>query len=246
MDETALATYRRYWLPELVIVLLLMLLTTVVFWNSDLDLRMARLFYDATNPEQSWPTGQNSLWQFLYDSAPTATGILVVGALLVAIGASLSERLRRLRIYAVFILAAVVVGPGLVVNSIFKDHWGRPRPRQVIEFGGDLEYLPPLMKGQSGQGRSFPSGHSSVGFVFAAFWFIWRRRRLPWALAALGFALTYGGLLGTARMVAGGHFLSDVLWSAYLTFLTSLLLYYFVLRIPQREQRAADEMTTAT
>ena len=25
------------------------------------------------------------------------------------------------------------LGPGLVVNVLFKDHWGRPRPREVVD-----------------------------------------------------------------------------------------------------------------
>ena len=40
-------------------------------------------------------------------------------------------------------------------------------------------------------------------------------------------------------MAAGGHFLSDILWAGYLVFLTNWLLYYVVLRVPQREASAA-------
>src|SRR5271156_4594628 len=31
----------------------------------------------------------------------------------------------------------LVIGAGLITNVILKGHWGRPRPKQVIEFGGD-------------------------------------------------------------------------------------------------------------
>ena len=41
--------------------------------------------------------------------------------------------------------------------------------------------------------------------------------------------------MGVARMAAGGHFLSDVLWSAVLTWSTLLFLYWPIMRIPWRE-----------
>ncbi|MGH8143138.1 MAG: hypothetical protein ACREU2_11560 [Steroidobacteraceae bacterium] len=40
------------------------------------------------------------------------------------------------------------------------------------------------------------------------------------------------------RMAAGGHFLSDVLWSALIALGGAHLLYYYVLRIPQQEASA--------
>ena len=34
-----------------------------------------------------------------------------------------------------FLLLALALGPGLIVNTALKDHWGRARPSQVVEFG---------------------------------------------------------------------------------------------------------------
>ena len=31
---------------------------------------------------------------------------------------------------------SLIVGPGILVNLILKDHWGRPRPVHVTMFGG--------------------------------------------------------------------------------------------------------------
>ena len=42
-------------------------------------------------------------------------------------------------------------------------------------------------------------------------------RRSPWLRGlVLGGALAYGSLLGATRIIQGGHFLSDVLWSGSL------------------------------
>ena len=41
-----------------------------------------------------------------------------------------------------FLFLGLLVGPGLVVNGILKDHWGRARPAEIIEFGGTAHFSP--------------------------------------------------------------------------------------------------------
>ena len=132
---------------------------------------------------------------------------------------------------AMLVLLGVAVGPGLLANALFKDHWQHPRPRDLIEFGGPLHYVPSPLIGTEG-GASFPCGHCSVGFMFAAGWWIWRRRRPAWAVASLAGGLALGALLGVGRMAAGAHFLSDIVWSALLAFGVLHLLWYHVLPAP--------------
>jgi len=172
--------------------------------------------------------------------------LMLAAGLAVLLGGVLLSRLRGLRLYALFVVAVFILGPGLVVNQVFKEHWGRPRPYEVTEFGGASAYLPPLMKGPDNDGKSFPSGHSSVGFALVVFALIWLRRR-PWlAAAAFGLALTVGGLFGLARMAVGDHFLSDVLWSGVMIYAVALALYYAILDIPGREDRAMASNAAAS
>ncbi len=149
-------------------------------------------------------------------------------------------RYKRLRIHATFVLLTAFLGPGLVVNAVLKEHWDRPRPHQTVELGGTRDYLPPLMMGDSGNGKSFPSGHASAGFMLGVFFLIWLRRRPALAYVALLGAIGLGVLLGIARMSAGDHFLSDVIWSAVIVHSLAIILYYFVLRVPQREDEMAS------
>src|SRR6201987_5422387 len=41
---------------------------------------------------------------------------------------------------ALFLIATLALGPGLLTNLVLKDHWGRPRPMDVPEFGGDYPF----------------------------------------------------------------------------------------------------------
>ncbi len=58
--------------------------------------------------------------------------------------------------------------------------------------------------------------------------------------------MLFGSLVGLARMSAGGHYLSDVIWAGFLCYLVSYLLYYYGFRIPEYEKnyQESDELTT--
>ncbi len=218
---------------------LLALLGTLPFWLSDLDLTLAARFYHASAPDPWWESGR-WVWVLLYQAAPLLGGLLLMGSLLTIAAGWLWPAWRRRRRYAVFILIVTLCGPGLVINGVSKGFWDRPRPHQVEDFGGTQAYVPPLIRNPGGDGMSFPSGHSAMGFALGAFYFVWRRRRPRLARAALVGSLVLGILIGIGRMSAGDHFASDVLWSAVLTYGISFVLYWFVLRIPAWEDRAAD------
>ena len=228
-----IAAYRRYWLPELVVLLSIAIAATVLFSATNLDVTASRRFY---HPELAdhWSVANQPVWRLFYLSTPWITGSLAAagGALLFA--GLVRRRLSRLRLYGLFVLLSVLVGPGLIINGLLKDHWGRPRPREIVELGGQMPYTPPLLPTGS-HGKSFPCGHCSVGYLYAIGWWIWRRNRPRWAAASLGTGLVLGTLLGVGRMAAGGHFLSDAVWAGLISFSAAHVLYYYGLRVPARE-----------
>jgi membrane-associated PAP2 superfamily phosphatase len=206
------------------------LLTAVLFANGSLDMAAARWFYEPAGVDH-WPLARQQPWSVLYRAAPWLTaGLVVLG--FAALGVGLARRRGALTRSAAVLLLAVTIGPGLLDNALFKDHWQHPRPRELSELGGAWHYVPTPLIGSEG-GASFPCGHCSVGFLYAAGLWIWRRRRPRWAGASLACGLALGVLLGLGRMAAGAHFLSDVIWSALIAFGVVHVLWYHVL--PERE-----------
>jgi len=137
-----------------------------------------------------------------------------------------------------FFVILLALGPGLIVNSIFKEYWGRPRPRDIVQYGGKKEFLHPWQKGVAHNGSSFPSGHSSAAFYLTAPFFVLRRRKPRAANLWLAGGLIFGIFMSIARMVQGGHFLSDNLWAWGMVHLTAVALYY-LLRLNRDEIPAA-------
>jgi membrane-associated PAP2 superfamily phosphatase len=123
-----------------------------------------------------------------------------------------------------FFALLLVIGPGIVVNLVLKPCWNRPRPRDVLEFGGRRNFLPVWQLGNGEEDSSFPSGHAAMGFYLMAPAFVCWRHRPGLATAFVALGLGSGGAIGLARMVAGGHFPSDVLWSGGIIYFTGLVL----------------------
>jgi len=209
------------------------LLTVAVFAGGTLDIGMARWFY---RPEAAdhWPLARQLPWSLLYRSASWITAALVITGL-VALAMSLAPARSAWRRPAVLLLLSVAIGPGLLGNALFKDHWQHPRPRDLVEFGGSAHYAPSPLRGTE-SGASFPCGHCTVGFLFGCGWWIWKRRRPRWAAASLVLGLALGLLLGVGRMAAGAHFFSDIVWSALLAFAVVHVLHYYLLSPEGRSQ----------
>jgi lipid A 4'-phosphatase len=239
VDTTGpIAAYRRYWFPEAIVLSVLTVAIIIVFAATDLDITSARPFY---HPGQTnaWSVASQPLWSLFYKSAPWITGSLALAGTAALINGLVRKEARRSRTHGLFILLCVAIGPGLIVNGILKDHWGRARPRQIVEFGGKHTYTQPLVPGDA-HGKSFPCGHCSVGYLYGVGWWIWRRRSLWASSTSLVAGLTIGTLQGFGRLAAGGHFLSDNLWAGLIALGLAHVLYYYVLRIPAREDAVSS------
>jgi lipid A 4'-phosphatase len=129
---------------------------------------------------------------------------------------------------ALYLLLCFSLGPGLLVNVILKDHWGRPRPVQITQFGGNKIFQKAwVINRQCATNCSFVAGEPSAAFAFFAFLALLKKKRTwQWPVASF---LTFNWLLiSYIRIAEGGHFLSDVLIGATLTYMVIWICYYLI------------------
>ena len=136
-----------------------------------------------------------------------------------------------------YLLAALALGPGLVVNGLFKANWGRPRPIAVDLYGGDAPYQPVWVISDWCQSNcSFVSGEASAAswMVAAVLVLVPGRYRAP----ALAVAMLYALALSVNRLAFGGHFLSDVVLSWSISAVIFTALYKVMVSAPGVARRA--------
>lgn len=197
---------------------------------------MARCY----SQELGWERGGGQPWKFLYDYGVVPAWVVSISALAV-LGASYRARsLRHHRRAALFLVLVMIVGPGLIVNNVFKQNWGRPRPHDVVTLGGDRAYVAPWVKRPAANGNSFASGHAATGFYLLVPYFLLRRRSPWWAAVFATLGIGYGAFVGYARMLQGAHFASDILWSLGFVYIVALALLY-LLRIDGPGKRPVND-----
>lgn len=207
--------------PAVLIPLVLGIALTVVTQVLDLDRTFARYFHDAASGDWAWDG--RAFERVIFRLSPVPSILFFAGGLVVALGSIKIERWKKWARPGVHWALCMLLGPGLVVNAIFKEFYGRPRPKQSVEFGGTMEYRAAWVPGKFRTGDSFPCGHASIGFYYMAGYFVFHRRnrKAAWAWMALG--LASGAFIGLARMAKGGHWFSDVVWAAVFVYYTSYL-----------------------
>lgn len=189
------------------------------------DLSVSRWFYDATEGF------------VLADSPPlralrSSSTWIMAGVLLLALFQVASDALaggiagpgaRR----SLWLLSCLVVGPGLLVNGLLKEHWGRPRPIATDLFGGEAPFQNVwVISDWCDRNCSFVSGEaSSAAWLVAAALIAPRRIRT----AATAGAALYAFALSINRIAFGGHYLSDILLAWLLCAFVFMALYRLIL-----------------
>ena len=181
----------------------------------------------------------NPVFDWIHTEMGYLAWAILLACLLVIILSDWSWSPRRLagkRWSGIFVLLALIVGPGLMVNSLFKEHWGRARPMDVKAFDGPDRFTPAwVVSDQCDHNCSFVCGDASVGYGLMVIAFVSRRPR-RWL--AVGFGM--GSALGLMRMAQGGHFLSDVIFSFYVVYLSAWFLHWIMSRLGLLPARAMD------
>lgn len=201
--------------------------TLAMVMGHKLDLQVAQLFYDPVTR------------RFLAAASPYVgmvrehgyVAMVTCGSAVVA--ALVTRMLRQPRgiipgRVVLFLVSTLALGPGLLVNGIFKEHWHRPRPVQVTEFGGNRAYVDWWNPGGSCERNcSFVSGEAA-----AAAWMFAPAMLAPppWRIAAFTAASIFTLVVSISRMAAGAHFFSDVLFAVLMTLIVLLIMHRVIFR----------------
>ena len=161
------------------------------------------------------PVNEFSLWVRHYFQMPA---IIVTLVSIVWLGVpKLKNKNNLARQAAIVWFMAMVLVAGLFVHVFVKETFERPRPRQTELLGGVAEYVTPFIPNKFTEniesGKSFVSGHTAMGIIFAVPFFVLRRKKPKTAKAFLVGGVTFGAVIGLGRMISGAHFFTDVLWS---------------------------------
>lgn len=187
-----------------------------------LDLEISSLFY---SEEFGFLYKKQAIVVLLYKAIPILTKLFVLICSLyqLYILIKFKNLKKALSSWTFFLIISAVIAPGITVNSLLKDNFGRARPREIIEFGGSKEFSRAFaISSQCSKNCSFSSGHAAMGYYFSSIAYV--ARSLYFTRIYI-ISIFFGSIVGLSRVIMGGHFASDVIASAFLVLLLNHLIY---------------------
>lgn len=205
-----------------------------------LDLAVSTPFYDPKTHD--FPLNAHPWSQDARNAARVLITLLIVPAGIALLTKFLLPR-RPMLIKGqavLFLIGTLAVGPGLLTNTLLKDHWGRSRPIDVTEFGGTSRFTPWWdPRGDCPNNCSFIAGEPA-----GAFWTLAPAALAPpqWRALAYGAALAFGSTVGVLRIAGGGHFFTDVVFAGIFMYLLIWTTYGLIYRwLPKRTSDKPDK-----
>jgi lipid A 4'-phosphatase len=195
---------------------------------SRLDLAISGLFFDPATKDFRVNA---LLWVQQSRAAARVIITLIVAPSVVALLGKFLLPSRRMFMktrVALFLVLTLIFGPGLITNSLLKEHWGRARPIDVTEFGGTSHFTAWWdPRGDCPNNCSFIAGEPA-----GAFWTLAPAALAPpqWRALAYGAALTFGVAVGALRIAGGGHFFTDVVFAGVIMYLLIWTAYGLIYR----------------
>ena len=161
-------------------------------------------------------TGKSQVFDFLTVFLASYLQYFLIAAFLLLLYFSVYSRREKLTIFWVTTTSVIVARLG--VTEIIRFFYHRPRPFLAYQ-------LYPLI---SESGWSFPSGHSTFFFAMATAIYLYNKK---WGIGFFIAAL----LMNISRIVAGVHYLSDILGGMIIGILTAYIVFYFAERKKTKE-----------
>ena len=201
----------------------------IFFIFPGIDIAFSKLFYvDGVG----FPYRNHIVSIIVYKSVRFLTISLAVICLLSLFSNKMAGLLKFSRKQAGFILIIALLTPGILVHWVMKPVWERARPVNITEFGGEYDYTSFYQIGVGQDGKSFPSGHASMATSLIALGYVVAQNRRRKVFIATSI---YAFIASMCRVWQGGHYISDITFSALLTLWTILLVkkYYLDRKIEE-------------
>ena len=206
-----------------------LLLSITFFLFPNLDITVSGLFFGGNErfiaTEQDW---------FIYFIRKIIMPFFALLIFFIPLAAVIKQYIYKEKILSIpvrdwlYVFTCLVVGTGIVVNSIFKNLWGRARPNDTIEFGGDQPFtIPWLNVDYCETNCSFVSGDVSFFTLSLAVFLIFNKT--TWNI----FGYIGIGLISLLRIMEGDHFLSDTIMSFIITFVILKILFELFKNLPE-------------
>lgn len=209
------------------------ILTGILVFFPSFDIEFSDLFYENLR----FIYRKNWLVDFLFLSVPILTKyFLVIMSIALLFQIAKIKNIKSIvKSYIIYLLISAAIGPGFIVNYVFKENFYRARPSQIEYFNGSKVFSQAfVISDQCDTNCSFSSGHAAMGYYFTAIAYaliIARKCSLRNNDSKRNFTILYsigllfGSLVGFSRILMGRHFLSDVTTSCAVVLITNHLLY---------------------
>ena len=211
------------------ILVIMLALSIIFFLFPNIDITVSGLFFGQDGSflasEQDW---------FIYFIRKMILPLLALLVFFIPIAAAVKQYIygekilnKSLRDWT-FLFSCLVLGTGVIVNSIFKSFWGRARPNDTLVFGGEQPFTIPWLNVDYCEANcSFVSGDVSFFTLSLAILLIFNKQ--TWNIFAYSAII----LISLLRIMEGDHFLSDTIMSFIITYVVIRALYDLFQLLPE-------------
>ncbi|MDC1528298.1 phosphatase PAP2 family protein [Gammaproteobacteria bacterium] len=154
--------------------------------------------------------------------------VLVLVLLLIAATYCLSGLKSYRRGFLYIIVSAITSG---VLVNLLKTVSGIDCPWDLQDYGGDRIYQgwSALFTLNESGGNCFPAGHASAAYAWFGVYFFTLHHFPQWRRVAITTVILFGLVFGISQQLRGAHFLSHDLTTAWICWMTAVLMAPFFL-----------------
>lgn len=214
-----------FWIKHIVPALVFAVFMLFLYPKTHLDTLITNLFFDAQS--RSFPLEHQAfLSQWMHRGLKWLMVLIALSCLVLSAVSFKFIPLKAHRKSLFWVFVGMVTASTIVATLKHYNQHGCPW--DIDLYGGNLPLFELFVTPPIGieAGRCFPAGHPSGGFALIAFYFAFMASHPRFAKAMLVAGFVMGLMMGFSQMMRGAHFLSHVLWSGWVVWMTLVILFW--------------------